>query len=195
MKILSYETALWLALYRWVFRRPEPVAPGTLRFGYAGAAKGILIAFIVVSALEIPILELILPWAWARVISLVAGVYGLLWMVGLMATLHVYAHLVGPDGLLIRNSVMLTLPLPWADVREIRARGRSLPPGGKTQFSDGVLSFGMAGGTTIDVVLARPLTLPIKQTGGEPVTEIRFHADTPDELVAAARAHLREEVG
>jgi hypothetical protein len=36
------------------------------------------------------------------------------------------------------------------------------------------------------VLLRRPLTVPVKKTGGEPVTQIRFHADDPDGLVAVA---------
>ncbi|WP_433360581.1 PH domain-containing protein [Actinoplanes sp. CA-142083] len=193
--VVMYEVRLWIALYRWLFRRPAPVPPGSESFQYSGAVMTILVAFIVVSALEIPILHLMLPWELVRVLSLAVGFYGLFWMFGLLATMRVYPHLVGPDGLRIRNSLTLDLPIPWEDVREIRSRGRSLPPGGKTQFEGGVLSFGLASGTTVDVVLARPLVLPVKQTLGEPVTEIRFHADTPDALVAAARAHMRTEVG
>jgi hypothetical protein len=194
-KIIMYEVRLWIALYRWIFRRPERVPAGTMRFQYSGAVMTILIAFIVVSAVEIPILHFLLPWKIVRIVSLAVGFYGLFWMFGLAATMRVYPHLVGPDGLRIRNSLTLDLPISWDDIGSVRSRGRSLPPGGKTQFEDGVLSFGLAGGTTVDVVLSRPLSLPVKQTGGRPVTEVRFHADTPGELVAAARALLRSEVG
>jgi hypothetical protein len=188
--LLRYEMRLWLALCRWVFRRPEPVAPGTVRFSYSGGGTLLLTAFIVMSAIEIPILDLVLPWPVARIISLIVGVYGLLWMIGLMATLHVYPHLVGETGIRIRKSIALDLTVPWGNIRNIRARGRSLPPGGQTQFEDGVLSFGVSGGTTVDLVLEEPITLPEKKTRGEPVSEIRFHADRPDDLVAAARTRL-----
>jgi hypothetical protein len=188
--LLRYEMRLWLALYRWVFRRPEPVAPGTVRFSYSGGGTLLLTAFIVVSAIEIPILDLVLPWRIARIISSIVGVYGLLWMIGLMATLHVYPHLVGEAGIRIRKSIALDLTVGWDNIRDIRSRGRSLPPGGRTQFEDGVLAYAVGGGTTVDLVLAEPITLPDKPTGGEPVREIRFHADRPDDLVAAARTRL-----
>jgi len=190
--LLRYEMRLWLALYRWVFRRPEPVAPGTMRFSYSGGGTLLLTAFIVVSAIEIPILELVLPWRIARIISLIAGVYGLLWMIGLMATLHVYPHLVGDSGIRVRKSFALDLTVPWGNIRDIRSRGRSLPPGGTTQFEDGVLSYGVSGGTTVDLVLQEPITLPEKKTRGEPVREIRFHADRAEEMVAAARTRLTD---
>ncbi|MEU4237382.1 hypothetical protein [Actinoplanes sp. NPDC026619] len=77
----------------------------------------------------------------------------------------------------------------------LRVRPRSLPPGGQTQVEEGVLSIGMASGTTVDVVLAQPPAVPVKKTRGEPVTRIRFHADDAEGLVAAAGAVRAAEVG
>ncbi|GIF20412.1 hypothetical protein BJ973_001684 [Actinoplanes tereljensis] len=192
--VIMYEVRLWIALFRWVFRRPVTLPPGTVPFQYSGAVTMILAVLLIVSAIEIPILHLMLPWATVRAISLFVGCYGLFWMVGLAATMRVYPHLVGPAGLRIRNSITLDLPVAWTDVESVRVRPRSLPPGGQTQVEDGVLSLGMASGTTVDVVLARPLVVPVKKTRGEPVTQIRFHADDADGLVAAARAFLHTEV-
>jgi len=189
-KLVRYEMGLWLALYRWVFRRPEPVPPGSVSFSYAGSVSTVLTAFIVVSAIEIPVLHLLLPWTVVRIIAWIVGVYGLLWMIGLMATMRVYPHVVGDSGIRIRKSMALDLTVPWGNIRSVRSRGRSLPPEGQTQFEDGVLSYGMAGGTTVDLVLEEPITLPEKKTQGAPVREIRFHADRPDELVGAALTRL-----
>src|SRR6476619_3686632 len=100
--LIRYEMRLWLALYRWVFRRPEPVPPGSVPFSYSGTGTMLLMAFIVVSAIEIPVLHLLLPWTVARIIAWIAGVYGLLWMIGLLATLRIYPHLVGEPGIRIR---------------------------------------------------------------------------------------------
>ncbi|GIM89106.1 hypothetical protein [Paractinoplanes toevensis] len=192
--VIRYEIRLWIALFRWVLRRPPRLPAGTARFHYSGAVTMILAVLLFVSAIEIPILHLMLPWETVRVISVIIGCYGLFWMVGLLATMRVYPHLVGPDGLRIRNSITLDLPIAWPDVESIRVRPRSMPPGGQTQVEDGVLSLGMASGTTVDLVLARPLVVPVKKTRGEPVTQIRFHADDADGLVAAARAVLHTEV-
>jgi hypothetical protein len=192
--VIRYEIRLWIALFRWILRRPVPLPPGTVRFHYSGAVTMILAVLLAVSAIEIPILHLMLPWPVVRGISVVVGCSGLFWMVGLLATMRVHPHLVGPDGLRIRNSITLDLPLAWSDVASVRARPRSMPPGGQTQVEDGVLSLGMASGTTVDVVLARPLVVPVKKTRGEPVTQIRFHADDADGLIAAAGAFLHTEV-
>ncbi|BCJ40480.1 hypothetical protein GCM10010168_81860 [Actinoplanes ianthinogenes] len=167
-----------------------PIEPGAQRFTYHRAVNLILGAFLVVSAIEVPILHLILPWEPVRLTALAIGVYGLIWMVGLLATMRVHQHLVGPSGLRIRNSLSLDLPLPWERIAAIEVRRRSMPPGGQTQLEDGVLALGMAGQTSVDVVLMGPLVVPVRKTRGEPVTRIRFHADEPEALVAAARSHL-----
>jgi hypothetical protein len=193
--VIMYEVRLWLALFRWILRRPAPVPAGSTLFHYSGAVKMILVALLFVSAIEIPILHWMLPWEPVRVASLIIGFYGLFWMVGLLATMRVHPHVVSPAGLRIRNSITLDLLIDWADITVVRVRPRSLPPGGQTQVENGVLSLGMAGGTTVDVVLARPLVVPVRKTRGAPVTEIRFHADDADGLVAAAGAVPRAAVG
>ncbi|GIE63825.1 hypothetical protein BJY16_008053 [Actinoplanes octamycinicus] len=185
--VVVYELRLWAALYRWVFRRPVPIEPGAQRFTYHRAVNLILGVLLVVSAIEVPILHLIVPWEPVRLAALAIGVYGLVWMVGLLATMHVHQHLVGPSGLRIRNSLTLDLPLRWDQIAAIDVRRRSMPPGGQTQLEDGVLSLGMASQTSVDIRLTEPLTVPVRKTRGESVSQIRFHADEPEALVAAAR--------
>jgi hypothetical protein len=193
--VVVYELRLWAALMRWILRRPIPVEPGTRRFGYLGAVKMILIAFIAVSAIEIPILELLIPWRPVANVALLIGVYGLIWMIGLAASMVIHPHLVGPAGLRIRNSLTLDAGIPWESIASIEVRRRSMPPGGQIQLEDGVLSLGMASQTSIDVRLTEPLILPVRKAKGQPATTVRFHADDPEGLVEAARTFLRTAEG
>ncbi|MFD1369760.1 hypothetical protein [Actinoplanes sichuanensis] len=188
--VVVYELQLWAALFRWILRRPVPVEPGTTRFGYIGAVRMILIAFIAVSAIEIPILELMIPWEPVANVLLGIGVYGLIWMFGLYASMIVHPHLVGPSGLRIRNSLTLDAAIGWDRIAAIEVRRRSMPPGGQIQLEDGVLSLGMGSQTSIDVRLTEPLVLPVRKAKGQPATTVRFHADDPEGLVAAAREFL-----
>jgi hypothetical protein len=188
--VVVYELRLWAALFRWILRRPVPVEPGTRRFAYLGAVKMILIAFLAVSAIEIPILELMVPWEPVSNVLLFAGVYGLIWMFGLVATMVVHPHLVGPSGLRIRNGITLDVPIAWDRIAAIEVRRRSMPPGGQTQLEDGVLSLGMASQTSVDVRLTEPLVLPVRKIKGRPAAVVRFHADDPEGLVEAARECL-----
>ncbi|GAA2708605.1 hypothetical protein [Actinoplanes palleronii] len=194
-KVVLYELRLWAALFRWILRRPLPLEPGAQRFTYHRAVTLILGALLGVSVIELPILHFVLPWETIRIASLALGVYGLFWMVGLLATMHVHQHLVGPSGLRIRNSLTLDLPICWDRIAAIEVRRRSMPPGGQTQLEDGVLSLGMAGQTSVDVRLTEPTVVAVRKTRGQPATTIRFHADEPEALVAAAREHLNTRVG
>jgi hypothetical protein len=99
------EAAMWRNLLAWARRRPVPMGQGDVPFAYHGVVKPILGVFIGLSAVEIPIFDLIVrkvvPWAPARWIMLVLGVWGLLWMIGFGAWLRRHPHLVGdadPDG-------------------------------------------------------------------------------------------------
>ncbi|MFI6262215.1 PH domain-containing protein [Micromonospora sp. NPDC051006] len=191
---VRYEIALWRSLYRWIFRRPERLAPGDETFGYSGAVMTLLWIFIIVSAIEIPILELILPWELVSNIALGLGIYGLIWMFGLMASLRVLPHVVGEAGIRIRNGISLDYTIPWSAVETLRVHRRSMLPEGQTQVepnATGVtLMLGLGSQTSIDVLLREPIEVPVRKARGAAVTELRFHADDPEALVAAARARL-----
>jgi PH (Pleckstrin Homology) domain-containing protein len=193
-KAVAYETAMWRSLFQWVRRRPATTEPGAETFSYAGMVSTILWAIIAASAVEIPIVHLILPWRAAEIVALVLGVYGLLWMFGLMASLKVRPHVVGPAGLRVRNGVSLDLTIPWEQVAAVRKRHRTLEYGktlrveeekhGKVQY------IAMSNHTAVDVVFREPTVVHLPKGPSEPVVELRFYADDPDALAAKAREHL-----
>jgi hypothetical protein len=184
--VTAYESAMWRGLYRWITRRPLRLAPGDVAFGHAGPVKPIFVVFIVLSALEIPILDLIItrlvPWPAVRYVALAAGVYGLVWMIGLLGALLTSPHLVGDAGIRIRNGTSVDVTIPWEAVDRVGHRYRSLPSSRAVQVEDGVLYLGTGGQTSVDVALREPLTL-LAHT----VREVRFYADDPKALVALAR--------
>ncbi len=121
-KVVRWEIALWVSLYRLTFRRPMPMEPGARDFGYVRPVAPVLGVFIVVSAIDIVAVDLALrhflpDWEWLRTVALVLGVWGLLWMIGLAANLVTHRHVVGPSGLRVRNSHTLTLDLPGTPSR------------------------------------------------------------------------------
>ena len=189
----SYELGMWRSLYRWIFRRPLVSDSGTTAFGYAAVVTPLMIVFIAVSAIEVPILHMLLPWEGPRLIADALGFYGLVWMFGMLASLRVHPHLVSESGLRIRNGITADITIPWDAVATIGNRGRDLP-GRTVQLhridGNAVLHVGVMKQTNVDVVLRRPTPLPVPKSGGEPITELRFYADDPQALVAHAREHL-----
>ena len=184
MRAIKYETAMWRSLYRWITRRPiEGEA-----YPYTGPVMTILWAFIGVSAVELPILHLILPWPTVRLIADILGVYGLIWMIGLMASLKVNPHVVTGESIRIRNGLSLDLTLHRADVAGARARNRTLEPGKgiriETEGDRRILYLAVAHNTSVDLVLRYPMAVELPKGLSEPVDEIRIYADDPKAMAA-----------
>jgi hypothetical protein len=191
-RLLRWEAAMWGSLFRWLARRPA-VPGGAAPFGYAKAKMPVLVTFVGVCALETVAFHLLIPWLALRVVVDVLSVYGLIWMVGVLAGTYVHPHLIASDGLRVRNGFTLDVAVPWEAVAAVRRQLRPVS-GGRTVHIDrsggrAVASIAALGQTTVDVVLRRPVTVPA-HGGAEPVDEIRFHADDPAALVAAAHQHL-----
>ncbi|MFY1620426.1 hypothetical protein [Micromonospora sp. WMMD736] len=189
------EAAMWRSLYLWARRRPLPLEPGDEPFGYLGVVKPILGIFIALSAVEIPIFDLIVthvvPWQPARWIVLGLGIWGLLWMVGLWASMTIHPHVVADTGLRVRNSSGIDIWIPWADVAALRKRHRSLPSSRTVQAEQEgdrqILHISVGSQTSIDVVLRRPTTFDLPRGRSAPTHELRLYADDPDGLLRSAR--------
>lgn len=96
-RALLLEVAIYVCLLRWVLRRPA-VRPREEPVGYAKAVTPVLCLWIFASAAEIPLLHVLLPWHAARVVSIVLGAWGLVWMLGLLASHRVRPHVLDADG-------------------------------------------------------------------------------------------------
>jgi hypothetical protein len=170
-------------------------APGEEQFGYVGVIKPILGVFIVLSAVEIPIFDLIMvnvvPWRPARWIVLGLGVWGLLWMIGLLATMTIHPHVAGDRGIRVRHGAGVDFTVPWDDVASIKKSYRSLTSNKSVQFEqDGerrVLNVGVGKQTSIDVRLHRPMIFELPDGPSDPVDEVRLYADDADGFPRARR--------
>lgn len=189
----DFEAGIWRSLVSWVLRRPLPVPPGSAAFGYAAGAAPIMWVFIAMSAVEIPILHLLLPAGWWRVVALVLGAWGVLWMIGLLATFKVHPHEIGDEGIRIRNSLGIDVLVPWSDVVAVSSHRKSLEKSRTVQVArterGAMLQIVVASQTTVSIRLREPRVVPIRKSP-DPVTEIRIYADDPPAFVAAARRHL-----
>lgn len=189
---IRFELAMWRSLFRWITRRPVTPGEGATAFGYSAAKAPVIWIFIALNAIEIPAFHLLLPWPTARHIVDLLGAYGLIWMLGILASVHVHPHVVDDTGLRVRSGLSVDLMIPWDTVATVRARTRSLPRSRTVQVDEQVLSVAALSQTNVDVVLRGPTTLPVPRHG-EPVAEVRLYADDPAALVARARRHLTAE--
>ncbi|MEK8106987.1 hypothetical protein NKG94_20955 [Micromonospora sp. M12] len=156
--------------------------------------KPILGIFIGLSVVEIPIFDVVVthvvPWRPARWIVLGLGIWGLLWMIGLFASMTIHPR-GGRPGLRVRLSSGIDIWIPWTDVEALRKRYRSLPSSRSVQVEQEcdrrVVSISVGSQTSIDVLLRRPLTFDLPKDGSAPMNELRLYADDPDALLRSAR--------
>jgi len=182
---VRYEIGIWRSLAVWLLR-VRTVPAGATGHRYAGAVTPLMIVFIVVSAIELPVLHLLLPWETVRLVADLLGLWGLLWMFGLLAALRVHPHLVDDNGIRIRYGFMVDVMVPWHAIASVRSRGRGV------EAAPGLLNIPVAKQTTVDIVLREPLMLDPRRAGGQPVTEVRLYADDPAVLVAQLRQRLAD---
>jgi hypothetical protein len=195
-RVAVMEVAMWRSMYVWLRRKPRPTAPGDQEFSYLGVVKPIFGIFIGLSAVEVPIFDLIIrhvvPWPPARWIVLGLGVWGLLWMIGLYASLKIHPHVVGPAGLRVRMGSTVDLTVPWSEVETVSKAYRTLPSGKSVQIEQTgdrtVLHLPTGSQTSVDVRLRRPVDFGLPRGRSEPVHEVRLYADDPDGFVKASRS-------
>jgi hypothetical protein len=185
------ELGVWQGLYRFLFRRPR-VPAGATAFAYHAPVRMVLIVFIVVSAIEIPIVDLIVhDWTWIRIPLLIGGIWGVTWMLGLLLGFITRPHAVGPAGIIARMGSEVVADLPWEAVLSVERtheRTEKAPP-----VSDEVhgrtLGLRMQDESNVLVVLERPV---IARRHGLPVEidAVRLWADDATGFLAAVRTHM-----
>ena len=194
-RAFRFEVRLYLALGRWVLRRPA-VPAGATPVGYAQLVGPVMGLWIFASAMEVPLVHVLVPWESARLVLLVVSVWGLVWMLGLYAALRVYPHLTDECGLRVRYATSVDLPLRWAQICELRAEERELPSQVRVvQRRDSErgleLHVAVSARTNITAVLAEPTLVPVP-AGPVEVISVSFWVDDPRAFVARGRAAVAE---
>ncbi|WP_020522875.1 hypothetical protein [Catelliglobosispora koreensis] len=180
---VRYELAIWRSLFRWTFRRPVTSSPEDLPFGYTQAVAPVMWAFIAISAIEIPVFHLLVPWRTVQYIGLGLGTWGLFWMIGLLAAQKIHPHVVESGGIRIRNAFSHNVFVPWSNIETIRQKNRNFEKSRTIQVNDGVLSLVIFSQTNVDIVLREPIQLRYSE---EPISELRIYADDASGFTKAA---------
>jgi hypothetical protein len=194
---LLLELALYRSLARWLARRPD-VPEGTEAIGYAQLVAPTLWLWIFGSATEVVVVEVVLrslDHAWAeavRVPVLVVGVWGVLWMLGMLAAHRVRPHLLGGQTLLVRSGARSWVDLPLEAIRDLRPVEHALPGTIRTVHHEGdLLLVGVGGRTNLEVRLDGPTRLSTSK--GELIAErVGLWVDEPRAVVrglSAATGH------
>jgi hypothetical protein len=187
------EVAGWRSIGRAVLRRPT-VPPGASAHAYDGPIRSVLVVFLVLSAIEIPIVDLLTHrWPAVRFPLLVLGVWGAITMLGMLCGYRTRPHAVGPDGIVARSGAEIEVVLPWDDVASVARRRHPLPGAPAVSLTgpvdDQALNLVVQDGTDIDVRLEGPTTIGLPN-GSVTVTAVRFAVDDAAAFLDAVRRHI-----
>ncbi|WP_370616901.1 hypothetical protein [Mumia sp. Pv 4-285] len=191
--LVRFEVSLYVSLARWVARRPDH-GDGATPYGYARLVSPVICLWIFASAAEIPLVHVLLPWEGLRLALLVLGVWGLAWMVGLLASMHVYPHLVTDQGIRVRSGPSFAVFVPWSAVTAAAKIDRDLPSTIRTiqidESGTGTdAAVPVSGRVNVTLTLRDPMTVPTRE-GERSVDSVSLWVDEPRELVALARQRV-----
>lgn len=189
-----FELRLYRSLVRWVIRRPDLGGSEDVPFAYARSVTPVMWLWIFASGAEVAVAHLLVPWDGVRITLLAVGVWGLLWMVGLLASLHVHPHLLGRTRLLVRYGASHSITIPWDAVASVTQNRRDLDSSVWTlqprETEHGVdLQVGVSGQVNMHARLRQPTTVSTVK-GPMEIVELSFFADDPRALLADARTIL-----
>ena len=190
---LLFELALYRSLVRWVSRRPD-VPTGATPIGYAQLVAPMLWLWIFGSTLEVVAVELVLrhidqPWAQAlRTPMLVLGIWGVLWMLGMMASYRVRPHLLTDSQLRVRSGARTWLTVPLDRVVSTSLVEHELPGVIRSlHVEDDLVLVGAGSRTNLDLVLVGPTTLS-SSAGQVTVSRVGVWVDEPREVATLLRS-------
>lgn len=191
-RALAVEAAGWRSIGRAITRRPR-VPRGASAHAYDGRVRTVMVVFLALSAVEVPIIDLIAhPWPAVRFPLLVLGIWGVLTMLGLFLGNYTRPHAVGPDGIRVRNGGEVDIDLPWAVVQSVERRRRALHTRSLSltgELHDQALNQVVQDGTDVEITLERPTTLRLP-AGEVIVTSVRISVDDVPAFLDAVRTHI-----
>lgn len=200
-RALRMELAIYASIGRFIARRPA-IERGGAGFGYHRPVLTVLIIFIVLSAVEIPIFDLVVHrWPAVRIPLLVLGIWGLTWMLGLLCAYLVRPHTVGPAGIRVRAGLETDVLLRWDDIASVARRLRVDEPKSPkiVETGDGadaarMLLLRVNNETVIEIELERPspVLLPGHGAAGgaQLVDAVRIWVDDPTAFMDEVRTYL-----
>ncbi len=178
----------WRSLY--LLARRQTVAPAGARvFSYYLEMRTILFVFIGLSAVEIPIFDVVLSrWPAIRWPILILGIWGFLFMVGVYAGLKAHPHFVIQELLVVHSGPNFKVTIPKSQIYAAFVDERTFETSKGFQIDD------VEGQTRVNLVtmsqtnISLELKSPVivtKGTRNYEVSRLDFFADDPRGLVDA----------
>ncbi len=181
-RLVLMEFRLWGCLYAWMRRRPH----GPDDYTYHSRSQMALVMGVLVftTPLEIAVLELLIPWPWLRITTIVLALYAVLWVIMLFASLRSMPHRLESEGLRLRYGVLASAYIPYDRIAEASVAMAKAPVHGDgLSVSQETAYFAIDGETNLVVRLHEPLALDKALGETPPVRTIHFATDEPKRMI------------
>ena len=203
-RLIVTEQLVFWCLLRWALgRRTGPARKGEFGYHRRSSLRTILPLVILLSPAELGathlLAHLLSPWPPLKWVLLALGVYALLWLAGLYASLILLPHRMEEDGLRLRYGAHAEVFVPYAEIEEVEVRplspagsGRGLFPAEGLIWSseEGVLLIPVGGKTDLSLRLRSPLEGRGLFRSLGPAAKIRAAADEPSRRAEELRRRL-----
>ena len=191
-RVVVAEVDSLVSLTRVSLRRPPRIPVGAEGFPSRDGTLAIPIAFAVVTLVEVAVLHLVLPSPTLSAILTLISVYGLILLLGVIASRWDHPHYATSTSLVLRNGAHVVADIPYRDISYVVPvrDGSVVAP----TIDDGIARLATMNGCNVAVRLAslHPMTLSGYRPGREQsVHEIRFAADDAAELIRTLEARRR----
>lgn len=195
-----HEPRLFISLFRWTFRRVKR-ADGVFAYHRRSLLRAIMPVVIVTSPVELLVVHLLAqalsPWGWLKWALLALGVYAILWLFGLHASLVALPHRLEERGLRLRQGVFAEVFIPYAEIEDAVGTQRKAPNSGdglSYVAGEDALYLATGGKTDVGLRLRVPRSMRgfLKET--EPASLIHLAVDEPDRFVRELRQRMETSV-
>ncbi|WJZ03912.1 hypothetical protein [Corynebacterium freiburgense] len=124
LKLAKHELDMW-RLISFLVRRKINVPDGAITFRYGSEQRAVFIALLIVSIVEIAVVEVIVPWNTVRIIVIVLSIYGAIWLVLFFLSFRINPHYLHDGHLVLRVGLLAKIRIELKDIASISAIHRT----------------------------------------------------------------------
>ncbi len=199
-RFILHEPRLFVSLFRWTFRRVR-LADHEFAYHRSSLVRAFVPVVIVTSPVELLVVHLLAqalsPWAWLKWALLALGVYAILWLLGLYASLVTLPHRLEERGLRLRHGLFAEGFVPYEEIKTALRKERKAPNSGDGLShvpEEGALYLATGGKTDVALRLRTPRSMRgfLKET--EPASRIHLAVDESDRFVRELRQRIESSV-
>lgn len=188
-RALRTEIGLLVSLVRVSLHRPPRVPAGSEPIPARKGTLAIPLAVALLTLVEVAALHLVLPWPALSGALTLLSVYGLLLMLGVIASRWDHPHHAAPASLVLRHGAHVVAVIPYEEISHVVPvlDGSVTSP----TIENGIARLATMNGCSVAVGLTAPRAVRLsgsRQARAHRVTEIRFAADDAPGVVAMLEA-------